>query len=1259
MAPKPRNASSHHNDSATTAVNIPRDTSRTSSLACGDIESRGMNDAHSAHSAHSTHSESSEHDNFHERLEQTRQSISSAAGDFLDAMGDDCSVLDTDRLSKQQQEDLTEKETRAVHKLKILVFGSLFLSMVAVVLTAYFLTSKAEQDNFELQFHDDAYKLLGNMGQNVERIFEASDAFVANIASFAAHTNQTWPFVTIPDFAVRAEKVRSMCGAVYVNTYHVVQDNQRAEWEAYTAEVGPGVARKSIAAIAEYDGMDWPISTNYTEWNVIFSYEENPIEDPEGNGVTYPGPYLPMWQTQPTLAETESPYNWDLMSLPPVPGQERSAMEIMMQDKRPTITAPYLLANPAVPERYEEDLNEAHWLHSYLPNVETVEEVMQPISDFAYPIYHNAHERIQFNMDDGDHQAQELGSNSDDPVVAALFSVTVYWKDMIKDILPEGSNGILVVFESDCVQEFTYEVNGPNVVYLGAGTFHDAKYDHMTQSSLVSDLRFYATQASTYTGLPLEETYCPLYVSVHASAKMEAAYTSNTPWIFALVTACVFLLTVVAFMVYNYVVEKRQKIIHKSAVTSNAIVSSLFPEAIKQQLMETQAMKRLSVESVPTSKLETFLNDGTKNDNTFEDERGSTYDVAARNANQIAELFPDTTIMFADIAGFTAWASTREPSHVFTLLETLYGSFDKSAKRMGIFKVETIGDSYVAVCGLPEPNKNHAVRMARFASSCLDDMSILTKRLEVSLGPGTADLALRVGLHSGPTIAGVLRGEKARFQLFGDTVNTASRMESSSKPNRIQASQKTAELIVEARRGHWLTARKDLVNAKGKGLLQTFWLNPKVLKSSGSVVSSVEDLETEHSVDSNNNEESEGKSTVGRPFSAPQEISEEKLQRLIDWNVELFEDLLKPIVQKRMERLGSTMDKDPSFVDTVIIPDGSSVRDQAVASVRMPEFEPASVMEDFELDSEVVAQLRMYITTVANLYRSSNPFHNFEHASHVIMSTIKLLQRVATTDVKKKDVSNEKEYYDFTFGISTDPLTKFAIVFSALIHDLDHAGVSNGQLVKEDDPIAVIYEGLSPMEQHSFTLAFELLMEDSYSKLRAALYSSQEEFDRFRQLCINCVIATDVFDKELKTFREDRWKRAFAEDSSCLSEEEAWHCKATITIEYIIQASDVAHTMQHWHVYQRWNQRLFQEMYAAYKAGRGDKDPSEGWYEGELWFFDNYVIPLAEKLRHCEVFGVDCDQLLDFANQNRVEWQKKGSEIVEKWKMEEERRGFK
>jgi hypothetical protein len=121
----------------------------------------------------------------------------------------------------------------------------------------------------------------------------------------------------------------------------------------------------------------------------------------------------------------------------------------------------------------------------------------------------------------------------------------------------------------------------------------------------------------------------------------------------------------------------------RAAVTSNAIVSSLFPEAVKKQLMESQSKEQLSNDTLPKGKLLTFLNDGNRNGNAFDEKTDGSNDIASRNAKQIAELFPETTIMFADIAGFTAWASSREPSHVFTLLESLYGAFDRQARRMG------------------------------------------------------------------------------------------------------------------------------------------------------------------------------------------------------------------------------------------------------------------------------------------------------------------------------------------------------------------------------------------------------------------------------------------------------------------------------------------------------------------------------------------------------------------------------------------------
>jgi hypothetical protein len=269
------------------------------------------------------------------------------------------------------------------------------------------------------------------------------------------------------------------------------------------------------------------------------------------------------------------------------------------------------------------------------------------------------------------------------------------------------------------------------------------------------------------------------------------------------------------------------------------------------------------------------------------------------------------------------------------------------------------------------------------------------------------------------------------------------------------------------------------------------------------------------------------------------------------------------------------------------------------------------------------------------------------------MSVVKLLSRIVAV-INDSDTSTSDsahvfaKMHDHTYGITSDPLTQFAVVFAALIHDVDHAGIPNTQLMQENSALAVIYQGRSVAEQNSVDVAWGLLMNDEYSALRRTIYNDDQEFRRFRELVVNSVMATDIMDKDLKNLRNARWDRAFKHlhDEPPL---DTVHRKATIVIEHLIQASDVCHTMQHWHIYRKWNERLFWEMYQAYQEGRSDKDPSEFWYHGEIGFFDFYIIPLAKKLKDCGVFGVSSDEYLTYALQNRQEWEAKGKEIVASW----------
>ena len=261
--------------------------------------------------------------------------------------------------------------------------------------------------------------------------------------------------------------------------------------------------------------------------------------------------------------------------------------------------------------------------------------------------------------------------------------------------------------------------------------------------------------------------------------------------------------------------------------------------------------------------------------------------------------------------------------------------------------------------------------------------------------------------------------------------------------------------------------REDVVVAKGKGELKTYWL--EVAAHEGASVTSGEssDEESNHVMDL----EAENQADADKEDV----VFLDKTLRLIDWNVDLLLRLLQLTVARRMAHPPAG----DSPQEEAIGSNDRTVLDEVSEVIVLPEFDDHALASDPKsliLDPGVELQLYEYVTAVAGMYRK-NPFHNIEHASHVTMSVAKLLSRiVAPSHMDFQDsAARDQTLHDHTYGITSDPLTQFACVFSALIHDVDHTGVPNSQLVKENYEIANLYKGRSVAEQNSVDVSWSLV----------------------------------------------------------------------------------------------------------------------------------------------------------------------------------------
>ena len=193
---------------------------------------------------------------------------------------------------------------------------------------------------------------------------------------------------------------------------------------------------------------------------------------------------------------------------------------------------------------------------------------------------------------------------------------------------------------------------------------------------------------------------------------------------------------------------------------------------------------------------------------------GEIADRLKGGESDIADRFADVTVLFGDLVAFTTLAASMSADEIVEMLNGLFSRFDRVAHELGIEKIKTIGDCYMAVCGLPRPCSDHAERMARMALRMLEETREHGKEKGLTL-------QMRIGLNSGPVVAGVIGTSKFIYDLWGDTVNLASRMESTGVPGAIQVTRSVYERLKDS----FQLEGRGVVQVKGKGEIEAWLLH--------------------------------------------------------------------------------------------------------------------------------------------------------------------------------------------------------------------------------------------------------------------------------------------------------------------------------------------------------------------------------------------------------------------------------------------------
>lgn len=443
----------------------------------------------------------------------------------------------------------TNTSSITIPRLRRILVAALVVSAVVVAVSIFAYISGRERDAFESQLQSDAAKLLTGVGRNWKMTMSAADSFMyqvvyqsrsqvvfsntacidtINNSNATSTSTTTWPLVTIPGLAVQAAKIISQTNSFYMAFYPKIEKDQRARWENFTRDNDAWV-EESLAIQARNPNFQGPILTNYSKSKTIWRNEGPEDDDADG-------PFLPSWMGSPVIP-TYFPYNWNGLAYPAF----AKALLHSMSTKSVVLAAVSNHADPNDPAAVSQAQITSHWAKAYISQDKDPNE---PISDMYYPVLDDSYDDVHI---DTTKNTSALG------VVAFTF----YWRDMLNDILPSESKGLVLVFQTPCNnQYFTYEVNGKTPTFLGLKDLHEPGFDDRAESALLSELANQHRDSQSYSGVPMSSDFCPWTVTVYPSSLMQQSYMTNTPLLFALGSAMIFIFVALVFAIYDLLVRR-------------------------------------------------------------------------------------------------------------------------------------------------------------------------------------------------------------------------------------------------------------------------------------------------------------------------------------------------------------------------------------------------------------------------------------------------------------------------------------------------------------------------------------------------------------------------------------------------------------------------------------------------------------------------------------------------------------------------------